>query len=216
MPYGVKLKVWGDYACFTRPEMKVERVSYDVMTPSAARGVLEAIYWKPAIQWVIDRIHVLNPIRFDNVRRNELAGKLSLGTVKKAMNDGSSPVEVFIEEERQQRAAMLLRDVAYVIEAHFEFTGDEDNNPAKHKEIFDRRAGKGQCFHHPYLGCREFPAHFKPIDDVPPSFHKGGKDLGWMLQDIDFERQMEAKFFRAIMRDGIIEVPPLTGKEVRA
>jgi len=216
MPYGVKLKVWGDYACFTRPEMKVERVSYDVMTPSAARGVLEAIYWKPAIRWVIDRIHVLNTICFDNVRRNELAGKLALGTVKKAMNDGYSPVEVFIEEERQQRAAMVLRDVAYIIEAHFEFTGDEDNNPAKHKEIFDRRAGKGQCFHHPYLGCREFPAHFKPIEDVPSSFHKGERDLGWMLQDIDFEKQMEAKFFRAIMRDGIIEIPPLTGKEVRA
>ena len=119
MSYGVKLKVWGEYACFTRPEMKVERVSYDVMTPSAARGILEAIYWKPAIAWVVDRIHVLNPIRFDNIRRNELSGKLAPGTVKKAMNDGCSPVEVFIEEDRQQRAALILRNVAYVIEAHF-------------------------------------------------------------------------------------------------
>ena len=143
MSYGVKLRVWGEYACFTRPEMKVERVSYDVMTPSAARGILEAIYWKPAIKWVIDRIHVLNPIRFDNVRRNELAGKVALGTVKKAMNDGRSAVEVFIEDDRQQRAAMVLRDVSYIVEAHFEFMGVEDNNPAKHKEIFDRRVGRG-------------------------------------------------------------------------
>ncbi len=215
MAYGIKLKVWGDYACFTRPEMKVERVSYDVMTPSAARGVLEAIYWKPAIQWVIDRIHVLNPIRFDNIRRNELAGKLGVGTVKKAMKDGRSPVEVFIEEDRQQRAAMVLRDVAYVIDAHFDFNGSEDNNPAKHKEMFDRRAAKGQCFHRPYLGCREFSAQFEPTEEVPPSVHQGEKDLGWMLHDIDFDNKMEAKFFRAIMREGIIEIPALNGEEVK-
>ncbi len=215
MAYGIKLKVWGNYACFTRPEMKVERVSYDVMTPSAARGVLEAIYWKPAIQWVIDRIHVLNPIRFDNIRRNELAGKLGVGTVKKAMKDGRSPVEVFIEEDRQQRAAMILRDVAYVIDAHFDFSGSEDNNPAKHKEMFDRRAAKGQCFHRPYLGCREFPAQFEAAEDVPPSVHQGEKDLGWMLHDIDFDNKMEAKFFRAVMREGIIEIPTLNGEEVK-
>jgi CRISPR-associated protein Cas5d len=215
MSYGVKLKVWGDYACFTRPEMKVERVSYDVMTPSAARGILEAIYWKPAIRWMIDRIYILNLIRFDNIRRNEVSGKVPLGTVKTAMKDGRSPVEVFIEDDRQQRAALVLRDVAYVIGAHFEFTGNEDNNPAKHKDIFDRRASKGQCVHHPYLGCREFPAHFEPVEDVPSSAHKGEKDLGWMLHDIDFEKGIEAKFFRAIMHDGIIEVPPLNGKEVK-
>ena len=215
MAHGVKLKVWGDYACFTRPEMKVERVSYDVMTPSAARGILEAIYWKPAIRWVVDRIHVLNLIRFDNVRRNELASKLALGAIRKAMNDGCSLVEVFIEEDRQQRAAMILRDVAYVIDAHFEFKGSEDNNPAKHKEMFERRAAKGQCFHHPYLGCREFPSHFEPVEDIPPSVHKGEKDLGWMLHDIDFTKDMEAKFFRAVMRDGTIEIPPFNGKEVR-
>jgi CRISPR-associated protein Cas5d len=214
MRYGAKLKVWGDYACFTRPEMKVERVSYDVMTPSAARGVLEAIYWKPAIRWVIDRIHVLKPIRFDNIRRNEISSKLPIGNVKKAMKDGHVLLEVFIEDDRQQRAAMVLRDVEYVIDAHFEFTGSEDNNPAKHKEIFDRRAAKGQYFHHPYLGCREFPAHYESVDKVPPSVHKGEKDLGWMLRDIDFEKGMEAKFFRAVMRNGIIEVPPLNAKEV--
>jgi CRISPR-associated protein Cas5d len=215
MAYGIKLKVWGDYACFTRPEMKVERVSYDVMTPSAARGILEAIYWKPAITWVVDRLYVLNAVRFANIRRNELAGKLAAGTVKKAMIDGRSRVEVFIEDDRQQRAALILRHVAYVIEAHFAFTGDEDNNPAKHKEIFERRAAKGQCFHHPYLGCREFPAHFLPVEGIPPSVHTGEKDLGWMLHDIDFERGMEARFFRAVMRKGIIEVPPLDGKEVK-
>jgi CRISPR-associated protein Cas5d len=217
MAYGIKLKVWGDYACFTRPEMKVERVSYDVMTPSAARGILEAIYWKPAICWIIDQIHVLKAIRFDNIRRNELSSKLALGNVKKAMKNNHVPVEVFIEDDRQrqQRAAMVLRDVMYVIEAYFEFVGDEDNNPGKHKEIFDRRASKGQCFHHPYLGCREFPAHFEPTEVVPPSVHKGEKDLGWMLHDIDFEKEMEAKFFRAVMRNGTIKIPPLNGKEVK-
>jgi CRISPR-associated protein Cas5d len=215
MSYGVKLKVWGDYACFTRPEMKVERVSYDVMTPSAARGILEAVYWKPAIHWVVDRIHVVNPIRFDNVRRNELAGKLPVGVVKKAMKDGRSPVEVFIEEDRQQRAALVLRDVAYVIEAHFAFNGSEDNNPAKHKEIFDRRAAKGQCFHRPYLGCREFPAWFEPVEEIPSSVHEGEKDLGWMMHDIDFSQNMTSRFFRAKMRDGVIDVPSWDGKEVK-
>ncbi|MCJ7663897.1 MAG: type I-C CRISPR-associated protein Cas5c [Desulfobacterales bacterium] len=216
MAHGVKLKVWGDYACFTRPEMKVERVSYDVMTPSAARGILEAIYWKPTISWMINQIHVLNPIQFDNIRRNELSGKIPFRNVTVAMKDGRSPIEVFNEEDRQQRAAMVLRDVAYIIEAHFEFTGDEDNNPAKHKEIFERRAAKGQCFHRPYLGCREFPAHFEPVVEVPPSAHRGEKDLGWMLHDIDFEKGMEARFFRAIMRDGTIEIPHFNGKEVKA
>jgi len=215
MAYGVKLMVWGDYACFTRPEMKVERVSYDVMTPSAARGILEAIYWKPAITWVVDRLNILNPIRFANIRRNELASKIAAGTAKKAMTDGCSPVEVFIEDDRQQRAAMVLRQVAYVIEAHFAFTGDEDNNPTKHKEIFERRAAKGQCFHRPYLGCREFPAHFLPVEDIPPSFYKDEKDLGWMLHDIDFAKGMEAKFFRAVMRKGVIEVPSPDAKEVK-
>ncbi len=216
MSYGIRLKVWGDYACFTRPEMKVERVSYDVMTPSAARGILEAIYWKPSIQWVIDRIHVINPIRFDNVRRNELGNRLAMGTIKKAMGDGCSPVETFIEEDRQQRAAMVLRDVSYVIDAHFQIKHLEDNNPAKHKEVFHRRALKGQCFHHPYLGCREFPAGFVSVYTLPASAHAGEKDLGWMLHDIDFENNMEARFFRAVMRNGTIEIPPLREKGVKA
>lgn len=215
MAVGVKLKVWGDYACFTRPEMKVERVSYDVMTPSAARGILEAIYWKPEIFWIIQRIAVLKPIRFSNVRRNELASKIAMGNVKKAMKNGKSPVEIIIEEDRQQRAAMILRDVAYVIEAKFEFTPISDNNSAKHKEMFERRAEQGQCFHRPYLGCREFPADFELINgESPKSELKGELDLGWMLHDIDFKNNMEPRFFKAVMRDGIIEVPLFNKAEV--
>ena len=205
--YGIKLKVWGDYACFTRPEMKVERVSYDVMTPSAGRGILEAIYWKPEIRWVIDRIHVINPIKFDNIRRNELGGKIPFRNIALAMNDGVSALETFIEEDRQQRAAMVLRDVCYVIEAHFEFTG-EDDNEGKHLDMFNRRAEKGQCFHRPYFGCREFPVNFELITGgIPKSALHGELDLGWMLHDIDFKNNMEAKFFRARMVNGVIDVP---------
>lgn len=207
--YGVKLKVWGDYACFTRPEMKAERVSYDVITPSAARGILEAIYWKPSIRWMIDRIHVLNPIKFDNVRRNEVSSKIPLRNITSAMNDGKSALELFIEEDRQQRAAMVLRNVCYVIEAHFEFTGNDDNGEGKHLDMFNRRAEKGQCFHRPYFGCREFPVSFEAVaGDIPKSALQGEVDLGWMLHDIDFKNNMETKFFRACMINGVIEVPP--------
>ena len=217
MSYGIKLRVWGDYACFTRPEMKVERVSYDVMTPSAARGVLEAIYWKPNIRWVIDRIHVLNPIRFTNVRRNEIGSKLALGPVRKAMKSGNAQLGLFIEERRQQRAAMILRNVAYVIEAHFEFTSDEDNVSAKHRDIFERRAMKGQCFHRPYLGCREFPANFALVDAEPHRSSLSGKmDLGWMLHDIDYLAGMEPRFFRATIHDGVIDIPRRDAEEVMA
>lgn len=209
--YGIRLKVWGDYACFTRPEMKAERVSYDVMTPSAARGVLEAIYWKPAIRWIIDRIHVLNEIRFENIRRNEVGNKIPEKTVLQAMQGKPVALGQDVTEERQQRATMLLRDVAYVVEAHFELTklaGDEDT-PAKHYNVFLRRARKGQCFHRPYLGCREFPAHFALVEDGEPieSVYRGERDLGWMLLDIDFGDNMTPRFFRAVMRDGVVEVP---------
>jgi CRISPR-associated protein Cas5d len=207
--FGIKLKTWGDYACFTRPEMKAERVSYDVITPSAARGILEAIYWKPAINWVIDRIHVINPIKFDNIRRNELSSKIPLRNVTNAMRETSS-LEIFVEDKRQQRAAIVLRDVCYIIEAHFEIIGEEDNNPAKHKEMFERRAEKGQCIHRPYFGCREFPVNFELISgEIPKSeLEVSTVDLGWMLHDIDFKNNMEPKFFRARMIDGIIDVPP--------
>lgn len=213
MAFGVKLKVWGEYACFTRPEMKAERVSYDVITPSAARGILEAIHWKPAIRWIIDRIHVLNEIRFENIRRNEVTNKIAERTVMDAMR--GKPVALWQDAtaERQQRATLLLRDVAYVIEAHFEMTGQasEDDTPTKHYNMFVRRARKGQCFHRPYLGCREFPAQFELIegDVVESSVHRGERDLGWMLLDIDFEDSMTPRFFRAVMRDGVIDVPPM-------
>lgn len=219
MSYGIRLKVWGDYACFTRPEMKAERVSYDVMTPSAARGILEAVYWKPAIRWQVKRIKVLNPIRFDTLRRNEVSEKMSPDAIRSAMRNPAKPVQLFADEARQQRAALLLRDVAYVIEASFEFTGNEDRNTAKHKEMFERRAAKGQCFHRPYLGCREFAAGFAPLEGPVPASHpslEGERDLGFMLHDIDFANDMTPRFFRAVMRDGVIDVPLFDSPEVRA
>jgi CRISPR-associated protein Cas5d len=202
MSYGIKLRIWGDYALFTRPEMKVERVSYDVMTPSAARGILEAIYWKPQIRWVVDRIHVLKPIRFENIRRNELANRVSVN--KKDMEE-NKPVCRYIEEDRQQRASMVLRDVEYIIEAHFEFTTENDQNEGKHLDMFKRRAEKGQCFHRPYFGCREFPVNFEWCDELPNNLQKEDRDLGFMLHDIDFENDMTPRFFRAVMKNGVID-----------
>ena len=202
MSYGIKLRVWGDYALFTRPEMKVERVSYDVMTPSAARGILEAVYWKPAIRWVVDRIHVLKPVRFENIRRNEVANRVSLN--KKDM-EGNRTVCRYIEDDRQQHASMVLRDVEYVIEAHFEFTSKDDNNEGKHLDIFKRRVESGKCFHRPYFGCREFPVSFEWCEDIPASSLSGEQDLGFMLHDIDFENDMTSRFFRAVMTNGIID-----------
>lgn len=209
MPYGVKLKVWGPYACFTRPEMKVERVSYDAITPSAARGVLEAIYWKPAIRWLVDRIHVLRPVRFETVRRNEVGAKLSAAVAKKAMRGTGPAPALFVEDERQQRAALLLREVAYLIEAHFELTGqDPGGNVAKHLDQFNRRARRGQCFHTPYLGCREFPAAFELVEgEVPVSPLQGEQDLGWMIHDFDYADGVTPHFFRARMVAGVVQVP---------
>ena len=204
MSFGVKLRVWGDYALFTRPEMKVERVSYDVMTPSAARGILEAIYWKPAIRWVIDRIHVLQPVRFENIRRNEVAKKSSVSSTD-MREDSTVCIYADDPKTRKQRASMVLRDVEYVIEAHFELTGQDDADPGKHLAIFERRAKKGQCFHHPYFGCREFPVDFEWCDEVPKSSFVGEQDLGFMLHDIDFENEMTSHFFRAVMLDGVID-----------
>ncbi len=218
MSYGSRIRVQGDYALFTRPEMKAERVTYDVITPSAARGILEAIYWKPSIRWTIDRIHVLNPICFDNVRRNEVSAKIPVGTAKKSMKDGHTPLFMAAEENRQQRASLVLRNVDYVLEAHFEFNGGEDVNPGKHVDIFRRRVEKGQHFHQPYLGCREFPARILAVEEIPPSHFAGEqeKDLGWMLHDIDYPDAMTPRFFRALMKNGVIHVPPWTSPEVRA
>ena len=222
MAYGVKLHVWGEYACFTRPEMKVERVSYDVMTPSAARGILEAIHWKPAIRWVVDRIHVLKPIRFENLRRNELGSKIPVGKVRTAMKRGvTDGLSMFVQDDRQQRASTLLRDVAYVIEAHFVLTdaAKADDTEAKHLAMFNRRATKGQCFHRPYLGTREFAADFALVKDAMPEFiltsQKRDRDLGWMLHDIDYADAMTPHFFRAKLRNGVIDIPPLDATEVK-
>ncbi len=219
MGYGIKLHVWGDYACFTRPEMKVERVSYDVMTPSAARGILEAIHWKPAIRWVVDQIQVLNEIRFENIRRNEIENKIPISAIKNTMNGKNAVLEQVVTEERQQRATMMLKKPAYVIHAHFNMTGSAgpEDTPEKHYNIFLRRARQGQCFHRPYLGCREFAAQFSLLEsgDQPPSYYSGSgeRDLGWILHDIDFSNGMTPHFFRATMRDGYIDVPDLTERK---
>jgi CRISPR-associated protein Cas5d len=208
MGYGIKLRVWGEYACFTRPEMKAERVSYDVMTPSAARGILEAIHWKPAIAWQIDRIHVMKPVRFDSVRRNEVAGKISERNIKTAMNGGDIDLHQYAAEDRQQRAALVLRDVEYIIEAHFDMTdkAGEGDNPGKHRDIFTRRAREGQCHMRPYFGCREFPVNFELLEgEVPKSVLAGERDLGWMLWDIDFSNDMQPIFFRPTMENGVVD-----------
>lgn len=227
MSYGIRLHCWGDYALFTRPEMKVERVSYEIITPSAARGVLEAIYWKPQIRWVIDRLHVLNPIRFTSQRRNEVSVKIPAGEVASAMKRGRGRLGMAIDEinnqgkpkYRQQRAAMLLRDVAYVIEAHFEILNGEPNE-AKHLDQFNRRARAGQCFTRPYLGTRECAADFaliehgQPLPQPHPSL-AGRRELGWMLHDIDFRNGRQPRFFNAVMVDGVIDVPPFDSPEVK-
>ncbi|MCB9960145.1 MAG: type I-C CRISPR-associated protein Cas5 [Rhodospirillaceae bacterium] len=213
MSHGITLKVWGEYACFTRPEMKVERVSYDVLTPSAARGILDAIHWKPAISWVVDRVHVLNPIRFQTIRRNEVGSKISERVARTAMARGDlSGLHLVVDEDRQQRATVALRDVAYVIEAHFVLTkkAEADDTPAKHLSMALRRAEKGQCFHRPCLGVREFAADFELVTGPIPktSIPEGERtrDLGWMLYDIDYADGMTAKFFRAQMTDGVIDL----------
>lgn len=247
MSKGIKLHVWGEYALFTRPEMKVERVSYDVMTPSAARGILTAIYWKPQIEWVIDRIRVLKPIQFTSVRRNEVGKTVVMPTKEAMAGELVDPMMLVIEDERQQRASLILRDVAYVIEAHFnvlEKTLEENGEvvsleecEAKHISMFNRRAIKGQVFHQPYFGCREFPVSFRLLqseDDMPECqlpAHQLNKDLGYMLHDmvyvqnpkgtvIDSNKNMrwdaEPKFFRAQIVDGIIDIPALESQEVKA
>lgn len=224
MGYGIRLLTWGERACFSRPEMKVERVSYDVITPSAARGILDAIHWKPAIRWAVDRIHVLRPIRFESIRRNEVGGKLSAASVAKAMKAGSTQgLATLVDEDRQQRAATVLRDVAYVIEAHFDLTpkAGPDDSVGKHLDIFNRRARKGQCFQTPCFGVREFPANFRLLEDseavplVDESLH-APRDLGWMLHDIDFDNAMTPRFFRAQMNRGVVDVPPWRSDEVKA
>jgi CRISPR-associated protein Cas5d len=218
--YGIKLLVSGDFACFTRPEMKVERVSYEMMTPSAARGILEAIHWKPAICWIIDAIHVLKPIRFQSIRRNEVGHKVPVASIRKAMNLGDiSDLGLIVEDDRQQRAATILVDVAYVIEAHFELTGKggPEEGEGKHLDMFNRRARRGQCFHQPSLGTREFPAGFRLIepDEPIPRAVDENRDLGFMLYDIDHAGERGSLFFRARLENGVLHVPAPDSPEIR-
>ena len=216
----IKVEVWGEYACFSRPEMKVERVSYDVMTPSAARGLIEAIYWHPGMRWIIDRIHVCRPIRFTNVRRNEVKDTISARKVKQAMEKGRADLYLATPESIQQRAAMALRDVRYVIEAHFVMTDKaaSGDNPGKFQDIIKRRLARGQCYHQPCFGVREFPANFQACEAIPPCPDelKGERDLGWMLLDLDYSdpENITPLFFRATLRDGVLEVPPRDSQEV--
>ncbi|MBA3481818.1 MAG: type I-C CRISPR-associated protein Cas5 [Pirellulales bacterium] len=219
------LKVWGEHACFTRPEFKAERVSYEAITPAAARGILEAIYWNPSMYWIIERLHVLQPIRFANLRRNEVGSKASSNSATKAMNGYAVTLGLIIEDVRQQRATTLLRDVAYLIEARIGLR-DPTDQIEKHFNMFKRRAVKGQCFQRPYLGCREFHCDFGWVDGPLPKSQIGGThDLGLMFHDVcfspgsldDFDvieshagRRLKAtpRFFQATMIDGVIAVPP--------
>ena len=206
-----RLKASGANACFTRPEMKVERVSYDVMTPSAARGILEAILWKPAISWKILQIDVLKPVRWESVRRNEVGAVIPSRNVTTAMKSGQGSLGLYVEKERQQRAGLFLRDVAYVIHACFEMTdkAGPDDNFTKFEQMFIRRASKGQCFHRPYFGCREFPVDFEflPREAEGPATIQESRDLGWMLYDLDYSgKEPMPQFFYAVMENGRIDL----------
>lgn len=215
------LEVSGDFACFTRPEMKVERVSYDVMTPSSARAVFESILWKPAIRWHIDKIEVLKPIRWISIRRNEVGAVISVRNAQEAMNKGTGSLGLNIEDERQQRAGLFLRDVAYRIHAYFELqlNAGENNSPAKFLEMFERRTEKGQCVNQPYLGCREFACDFRLIDPMLEQSDPVAetRDLGLMLYDMDYRKASDPqpRFFHAALENGILKVPAWDSQEVR-
>ena len=208
----VMVEVWGKYALFTRPEMKVERVSYDVITPSAARGLLEAIYWHPGMRWIIDKVYVLNPVRFTNIRRNEVSEKISASRVRSVMGGSDGELYLNTKECIQQRAAMLLQDVHYVIEAHFILTdkASPGDNPGKFSDIMRRRLEKGQCFHQPCFGTREFPASFRAWKGgTPPTAYPNEvRDLGFMLYDMDYSDSdnIRPQFFRACLKNGVLDV----------
>lgn len=233
MSFGVSLHVWGDYACFTRPELKAERMSYEVMTPSAARGILSAIYWKPEFRWIIDRIQVLKPIQFTQIRRNELSSKMVLPSAEVMGGTKDAFLGVFIEDNRQQRASTILKDVAYVIDAHIDIMEEIEGvcSVAKHLEMFKRRAEKGQCFHSPCLGNREFPAMFslirseaeRPCCELPED--QLNRSFGLMLHDIVYtddkrgniicghtgkKQTATPRFFFAQLKNGVLYVPPLS------
>ena len=214
----IKVEVWGDYACFSRPELKTERMSYDVMTPSAARGLLEAIYWHPGLRWVIDRIYVMQPFRFTGIRRNEVKSKISADNVRSAMSGGKQEVYLCTSEDIQQRAATVLQDVRYVIEAHFVMTDQAapSDNAGKFCDIMRRRLEKGQCYHQPCFGVREFPAQFRlwPGGEIPTTGET--RDMGLMLYDMDYSdlRNITPMFFRAALENGVLNVPAPESPEV--
>ena len=217
---GFCLEVSGEFACFTRPEMRVERVSYDVITPSAARNIYQAILWKPQMAWHIDRIEVLNPIRWMSIRRNEVGSVVSSSAVRKTMKKGQGRLQMFIEDDRQQRSSLVLRDVAYRIHAHFTLTekSNPDDTPEKYLGMFLRRARKGQCFKQPYLGCREFSADVELIESGSDRQKpvQESRDLGWMFYDFDYSSNPPApRFFNARMEKGVVIVPPAESSEVR-
>jgi len=217
------LKVWGNYACFTRPEMKVERVSYDVITPSAARGIFEAIYWQPQIQWQIETIEVLKQVQWINIRRNEVTHGVFMGSANLAMNQGKGCLGLDIKEHRAQRSNLILKDVAYRIQARMVINWDcwdRRHHPNQYPAIFERRAQAGRTYHRPYLGCREFSAHFEWCDPSQASMEPAipeSRDLGWMLYDLDFSHPTSPQplFFKAQMTQGIIQVPKRHSPEVR-
>lgn len=213
MGVGVKVNVWGDYALFSRPELKDERYSYDIITPSAARGILEAIYWHPGMRWIIDKIYVKNPIQFTSVRRNEVKSKILASNILQAYNGADKPLYISTKEDIVQRASQLLCNVSYTIEAHFEMTekANASDNPGKFKDIIMRRLRKGECFHAPYFGCREFPVNFALCEEE--EIHTAydvvaEKDLGIMLFDMDYgdPENIKPMFFRAVMRQGVVDL----------
>lgn len=207
------VEVWGDYASFNRPELKVERVSYDVMTPSAARGILDAIYWHPGISWIVDDIYVLSPIKFTGIRRNEVKSKVLRSDIKSMMNGGKDIPFISTAEDRQQRSALILKDVRYVIKAHFNLNKEkmsEEDNEGKFSDIIKRRLQKGQCYHQPYFGNREFPVKFRAWDgqDVAKACISDDRDLGLMLYDMDYSdpENIRPMFFRAKLEKGVLRV----------
>ena len=216
----IQMEVWGDYALFTRPEMKAERVSYDVITPSAAKGLIESVFWHPGLKWHIRSIRVCAPIEFVNIRRNEVKSVCNGKTAKTVMERGTGALWLATSEDIQQRASTLLKNVHYVIEAEFEMTDKAapTDNPGKFQDIMKRRLRRGQCYSTPYFGTREFPVKFELCEELPPCPEEllGEHDLGWMLLDMDYSdpTNITPMFFRAKLVDGVMEVPPIHSAEV--
>lgn len=206
----IRMEVWGDFALFTRPEMKTERISYDIITPSAARGIVESIYFHPGLRWKIDRIYVLNPIEWTNIRRNEVKSKISARNVRAAMQGSSEPLYIATSQDIQQRAALMLKNVHYVIEAHFDMTdkANASDNPGKFQDIIKRRLRKGACYSQPYLGTRECTAHFALWEGGEIQTIDETRDLGYMLYDMDYTdpTHISPMFFRARMEHGVIDL----------